>query len=133
MKVTIKPDKGFGKITFELDDYIANEILKLGEEFKVPIERILQIIIFSEFKKPSSSNIEKAEEEIKKLEKKVWNLEMEFAPLKFKAYNVTQENKLLAIEVSGLLAENVQLKRFLKMKIDRNVELRKIISYYMGV
>lgn len=80
MKVTIKPDKGFGKITFELDDYIANEILKLGEEFKVPIERILQIIIFSEFKKPSSSNIEKAEEEIKSWRRKFGILKWSLLP-----------------------------------------------------
>lgn len=53
-------------------------------------------------------------------------------PLKFKAYGLSEDNKLLAIELSGLLAENVQLKRFLGRRIEDTSELRKLIHYYIG-
>ncbi|AEC52271.1 hypothetical protein PNA2_1356 [Pyrococcus sp. NA2] len=132
MRIIIKPDKGFGRIKVELGKDVTREILRISEEFGIPIEEVIKLAILGEFKEPSS-NVDELEREVKELERKVWMLEKEFAPLKFKAYNLTQENKLLAIELSGLLAENVQLKRFLKRKVEYNKELRKIISYYMGI
>ena len=130
MKLIIKPDRGFGKIETELDDEIAGEINRLSERYGLPVERVIEIALTGEFRKPSG-NIEELEERARELEKQVWELEWEYAPLRFKAYGLSEDNKVLAIELSGLVAENSQLRRFLGMKPQRNLELRKLISYYL--
>ena len=130
MKLIIKPEKGFGKIDVDLDDEIAGEIKRLSERYGLPVERVIEIALTSEFRKPSG-NIEELEERARELEKQVWELEREYAPLRFKAYGLSEDNKVLAIELSGLVAENSQLRRFLGMKPERNLELRKLISYYL--
>ncbi len=130
MKLIIKPEKGFGKIDVELDDEIAGEINRLSERYGLPVERVIEIALTGEFRKPSG-NIEELEERARELEKQVWELEREYAPLRFKAYGLSEDNKVLAIELSGLVAENSQLRRFLGMKPERNLELRKLISYYL--
>ena len=130
MKLTIKPEKGFGKIEVELDEELAGEINRLSERYGVPVERVVEIALTGEFKEPSG-DLEELEERARELEKRVWELEREYAPLRFKAYGLSEDNKVLAIELSGLVAENSQLRRFLRMKPERNLELRKLISYYL--
>ncbi|ANF23564.1 hypothetical protein [Thermococcus piezophilus] len=120
MKLVIKPEKGFGKIELELGEELWSEIEGLSERYSVPPERVIEIALLGEFKEPGGE-----------LEEKVWELEKEYAPLRFKAYGVSEDNKLLAIELFGLIAENNQLKRFLRLKPERNLELRKLISYYL--
>ena len=130
MKLTIKPEKGFGKIELELDDELAGEIERLSERYGVPVERVIEIALTGEFREPAG-DLEELEERIRELERKVWKLEREYAPLRYKAYGLSEDNKVLAIELSGLIAENNQLKRFLRIKPERNLELRKLISYYL--
>ena len=130
MKLTIKPEKGFGKIEVELDDELAGEIERLSERYGVPVERVVEIAITGEFKEPAG-DIEELEERARELEKRVWGLEREYAPLRFKAYGLSEDNKVLAIELSGLLAENNGLRRFLGVKPEAKPELRKLISYYL--
>lgn len=120
VKLVIKPEKGFGKIELELGEELWSEIEGLSERYSVPPERVIEIALLGEFKEPGGE-----------LEEKVWELEKEYAPLRFKAYGVSEDNKLLAIELFGLIAENNQLKRFLRLKPERNLELRKLISYYL--
>ncbi len=130
MKLIIKPDKGFGKIEVEVDDELAGEINRLSERYGVPVERVIEIALTGEFREPLG-DLEELEGKVKELEEKTWELEREYAPLRFKAYGLSEDNKILAIELSGLVAENSQLRRFLRMTPGRNLELRKLISYYL--
>lgn len=130
MKLTIKPEKGFGRIEVELNEGLWGKIEELSEYYGVPVERVVEIALTGEFKEPEGES-EELEEKAKELEREVWRLEMEYAPLRYKAYCVSEDNKVLAIEVSGLIAENTQLRRFLKLPLNRNTELRKLISYYL--
>ncbi|USS40543.1 hypothetical protein NF865_09635 [Thermococcus aggregans] len=130
MKLIIRPEKGFGKIEVELPDELAEKIKKLSERYRVSERKVLEIILFRSFKEPET-DVETLENEVRELEKKVAKLEKEWAPLRYKAYGISEDNKILAIELSGLLAENSQLKRFLRKKIERNLELRKLIQYYL--
>ncbi|MDN5320147.1 MAG: hypothetical protein PWP49_567 [Thermococcaceae archaeon] len=130
MKLIIRPKKGLGKIEVELPDKLVEEINRLSERYAVDEKRILEIIISKSFREPKG-NVEVLENEVRELEKKVAKLEKEWAPLRYKAYGVSEDNKLLAIELNALLAENSQLKRFLGKKIERNLELRKLIQYYL--
>ena len=130
MKLIIKPEKGFGKIEVELDEDLVGEIMGMSERYGVSPEKIIEIALTGEFKE-SSGELEELERKVGELEEKTWELEKEYAPLRFKAYGLSEDNKVLAIELSGLIAENSQLKRFLGLKPKRNLELRKLISYYL--
>lgn len=130
MKLIIKPERGLGKIEMELDDELVSEIMGLSERYGVPVERIIEMALTGESRE-SSGELEVLESRVRELEEKVWRLEMEYAPLRFKAYGVSEDNKLLAIELSGLTAENSQLRRFLRMKVERKPELMELVSYYM--
>ncbi|WP_099211605.1 hypothetical protein [Thermococcus henrietii] len=129
MKLTIKPDRGFGKVEVELGELSA-EIEKLAERYGVPPERIIELALTGEFRE-SKGELEELERKAEELEKKVWELEKEYAPLRYKAYGLSEDNKILAIELSGLIAENNGLRRFLRLPPNRNIELRKLISYYL--
>jgi len=130
MKLIIKPEKGFGKIEVELDEDLVGEIMGMSERYGVSPEKIIEIALTGEFKE-SSGELEELERKVGELEERTWGLEKEYAPLRFKAYGISEDNKILAIELSGLIAENNQLKRFLGLKPKRNLELRKLISYYL--
>jgi len=130
MKIKIKPEKGFGKIEVEISEELWKAIERISEKYNKPPEKILQIIFRGEFKEPSEE-YNSLKEEINVLEKKVWELEKRWAPLRYKAYGLSEDNKILAIELSGLMAENFQLKRFLRKKVKPDFELRKLISYYI--
>ena len=130
MKLTSKPEKGLGKIEVELDDELAGEIKGLSERYGVPIEKVIEIALIGEFREPSGE-LEGLERKVRELEGRAWKLEKEYSSLRFKAYGLSEDNKILAIELSGLIAENSQLRRFLGMKPERNLELRKLISYYL--
>ncbi|WP_297535940.1 hypothetical protein [Thermococcus sp.] len=129
MKLTIKPDRGFGKVEVELGE-LSDEIEKLAERYSVPPERVIEIALAGEFRE-SKGELEELERKVEELEKKVWRLEREYAPLRYKAYGLSEDNKILAIELSGLIAENNGLRRFLRLPPNRNLELRKLISYYL--
>ncbi|ASJ07470.1 hypothetical protein [Thermococcus pacificus] len=130
MKLIIRPEKGLGKIEVELDDELTGEINRLSERYGVPAERVIEIALTGEFRE-SAGEIEELENKVKELEERTWELEREYAPLRFKAYGISEDNKILAIELSGLIAENNQLRRFLRLPLKGNPELRKLISYYM--
>ena len=130
MKLIIKPEKGFGKIEVELDDELAGEIERLSEMYGVSPERVIEIALIGEFREPEG-DLEELERKVKELERKVWELEKEYASLRYKAYGLSEDNKILAIELSGLIAENNQLRRLLRLPLHRDRELRKLISYYL--
>ncbi|RLF78512.1 hypothetical protein DRN34_01915 [Thermococci archaeon] len=130
MKLIIRPKRGFGKIEVELSNELAEKIKNLSKRYNVSEKKVLEIILSGSFKEPETDT-ETLENAVRELEKKVGRLEKEWAPLRYKAYGVSEDNKILAIELSGLLAENSQLKRFLRKKIERNPELRELIQYYL--
>ncbi|WP_457752859.1 hypothetical protein [Thermococcus sp.] len=130
MRLKIKPERGFGKIEVEINEDLWKKIKDLGEKYKVSEDCILRIMLTGEFRTPNE-DVHNLEKEVQELEKKVYELEKKWAPLRYKAYGVSEDNKILAIELSGLLAENTQLKRFLRKKVEPNFELRKLIEYYI--
>lgn len=130
MLLIIKPDKGFGKVEVEIPDELYSRVLELSEAYGVPPKRVFEIILTGEFKNPKR-DLKRLENKIRKLQRKTAELEKVWAPLRYKAYGVSEDNKILAIELSGLLAENIQLRRFLRKKVERNIELRRLIEYYI--
>ncbi|MEO2152149.1 MAG: hypothetical protein ABGW50_05780, partial [Thermococcus sp.] len=114
----------------EIDGALWAKVEKLAERYGVPPEGVVEIALIWEFRE-SKGELEELERKAEELEKRVWKLEKEYAPLRYKAYGLSEDNKILAIELSGLIAENNQLRRFLRLPLNRNIELRKLISYYL--
>ncbi|ASJ11025.1 hypothetical protein A3L12_06765 [Thermococcus sp. P6] len=130
MRLIVKPERGLGKIEVELSEETVAAIERLGRLYGVPPQRIVEMALRGEFKRPRGV-LKELERRVGELEERTWRLEKEYAPLRFRAYGLSEDNRLLAIELSGLLAENAQLRRFLGMKPERNVRLRRLISYYL--
>jgi len=130
VRLRVKPEKGFGKIEVEISDELWREVKGIGEKYNRSPEDVLKMILKGKFREPGGE-YNSLREEIRTLEKKVWELEKKWAPLRYKAYGVSEDNKLLAIELASLMAENFQLKRFLKKKTKASSELRRLISYYI--
>ncbi|NPA47984.1 MAG: hypothetical protein GXO14_05015 [Thermococci archaeon] len=130
MKLVIKPRKGLGRIEIDMSPEVWSRVRELSERYGVPPERIIEMALTGDFREPKG-DLKELERRVKELEERVWELEREYAPLKFKAYGLSEDNKLLAIELLGLLSENSQLRRFSGMKPKPNRELRRLISYYL--
>ncbi|MEM0161118.1 MAG: hypothetical protein QXV94_04730 [Thermoplasmata archaeon] len=59
-------------------------------------------------------------------------IESEIAGLKFEYFSILKDNQILAINLSGLLAENAQLKKKSGIsKIDENTDYLEIIDRYL--
>ncbi len=59
MKLIIKPEKGLGKIEVELSEEVwGGEIKRLSERYGVPPERVIEITLTSEFRKPRGGDLE---------------------------------------------------------------------------
>ncbi len=130
MRLMVKPEKGLGKIEVELSREAWEGIKEIAERYAVPVERVVEMALTGNFREPNG-DLKELEMKLKELEEAVWRLEREYAPLRFKAYCLSEDNKLIAIELLGLVAENGQLRRFLGMIPERNIELRRLISYYL--
>ncbi len=130
MKVVIKPERGIRKISVNIRDDLWRRIEDMSRKYGVEPEYILKLALIGDFRE-TSKDIEELEKKVRELEKQVWKLETEYSPLRFKAYGVSEDNKLLAIRLLGAISENNQLRRFLGMKPEARKELRKLISYYL--
>jgi len=130
MKLIIKPNRGFGKIEVEVTEELWREIERLGEGYGVSPEGIIEMALAGQFGEPEGV-LEELERKAEELEREAWRIEKKYASLRYKAYGLSEDNKVLAIELSGLIAENNQLRRFLRLPLNRNPELRKLISYYL--
>ena len=93
MKLVIKPKKGFGKIEVEIPQELVEKIVKLSEHYRVTKEKILEIAISENFKEPKG-DLKALENSVEELKKKVGILEKEWAPLRYKAYGVSEDSEL---------------------------------------
>jgi len=93
VKLVIKPKKGFGKIEVEIPQELVEKIVKLSEHYRVTKEKILEIAISENFKEPKG-DLKALENSVEELKKKVGILEKEWAPLRYKAYGVSEDSEL---------------------------------------
>jgi len=134
MKVVVRGPSRWKKVTFKVPDDVFERIKTLADEYGFRLEEVLRIILIDGFTEESvnKEELKKVEEEIKGLERQLYELEGKWSPMKFKTYYVALDNQNLAIQLSGMLAENKRLRKQLGLpEVDRE-ELEKLIHYYMG-
>lgn len=98
MKVTFKKNR-FTKVTIELPDYA----LKLCHELGFSVEEILREIFIkgnTEFEGHSEDEIKELEKKINEVEKRLYELEGSWSSLRFKLFQISSDNRNLAIQIS---------------------------------
>jgi len=134
MKVVVRSDSKWKKVVFNVPDDVFNEIEKNAEEYGFRMDEVLKIILIDGYVEGDvkKEELKELEEEIKTLEKLLYQLEGKWSPLKFKTYYIALDNQNLAIQLSGMLAENKRLRKQLGLPLVNRKELEELIHYYMG-
>ncbi|NJD99655.1 hypothetical protein E3E26_07650 [Thermococcus sp. LS1] len=136
MKITVKPRRGWRRVTFRVPDETLERIEELCERYGFRLEEAIRIILLHGYVDDGvdadEEAFEKLEKEIDALEKELYELEGKWSPLKFRSYYIALDNQNLGIQLSGMIAENKRLRKVLG-KEERNFsEVEKLIHYYMA-
>ncbi len=133
MKIVIKPEVGWKKVVFKIPDNQFGKIKKLGGKYGFRIDKLLRIILIGGFiDYQDNSNFQDLEREIESLERKLYELEGKWSPLKFRTYYLAMDDQNLAIQISGLIAENKRLRKILGKPERDYSKIEELIHYYMG-
>ena len=122
----------FKKRIFKINKDTQTLIRRISEEYKLSEDEIIRMSINNE-KVPQSGDAKKIEslkKEIDELNKRMFILEGEWSAMRYKAHTLANDNKMLAVVLTGLLSQNKTLRRQLGLKIEYN-ELRELIDYYL--
>ncbi len=136
MKITVRPEKGWGRATFKIPDEVFEDIKALCARYKFRIDEALRIILVHGYieKSPQVSEGEFAslERQIEALKGRLYELEGKWSPLKFRTYYLAMDNQNLAIQLSGMLAENRRLRERLGLPPQEHPEVEEKIHYYLN-
>ena len=131
IEITIK--SGFlKKRKFIIKEETQTLIKRISEEYKLSENEIIEMAMNNENPQRSGDggNIETLKKEIDELEKRMFILEGEWSAIRYKAHTLANDNKMLAVVLTGLLSQNKTLRRQLGLKIEYD-ELRKLVEYYL--
>ncbi|NJE84264.1 hypothetical protein E3E23_00170 [Thermococcus sp. CX2] len=136
MKITVKPRRGWRRITFRVQDETLERIEELCERYGFRLEEAIRIILLHGYVDDEvdadEEAFEKLEKEIDALEKELYELEGKWSPLKFRSYYIALDNQNLGIQLSGMIAENKRLREMLGKEERDFSEVEKLIHYYMA-
>ena len=132
MRIVVKPERGWRGITFNVPDETFERIEGLAERYKFRLDEVLRIILLHGYTEGIEGDIEALEREIDELERKLYRVEGDWSPLKFRAYYIAMDNQNLAIQLSGMLAENRRLRKQLGLPFETNQEVEEKIHYYLN-
>ncbi|ASJ11243.1 hypothetical protein A3L12_08025 [Thermococcus sp. P6] len=132
MRIIVRPKRGWRKVVFNIDDGTFRRIELIGHKYGFRVDEIIRILIKGEFlTKREEHDVEMLMEEIKRLERELYEIEGSWAPLKFSSFEIAKDNQNLAIQLSGLIAENKRLRRMLNKGERDYSDIEELIRYYM--
>ena len=135
MKIVVRARGSWRKVVFKIPDEVWERIEETCREHGFRIDEALRIILLDGYidgEKPSEEDIKAVEERIKALEKELYELEGKWSPLRFKMYYSALDNQNLAIQVSGMIAENKRLRKILGLPERDFSKAEELIRYYMS-
>ena len=135
MKVVVRARGSWRKVTFKIPGEVWGRIEDICREHGFRVEEALRIILldgYIEGKRPSAEEIKAVEERIRTLEKELYELEGRWSPLRFKMYYSALDNQNLAIQLSGMIAENKRLRKTLGLPPRDYGEVEEKIHYYLN-
>ncbi|ASJ16957.1 hypothetical protein A3L04_07655 [Thermococcus chitonophagus] len=123
MKVVFKASR-WNKVSIDVPEKALKMIEKSDFELIEVIKAICNGELENEF---LNDNFEK----IEKLEKELFELEGRWSSIRFKAYQLALDNKNLAIQLSGMIAENARLRKMLGLEEGDYREAKELIKRYL--
>ncbi|ANF23478.1 hypothetical protein [Thermococcus piezophilus] len=136
MKITVKPRRGWRRVTFRIPDETLKRIEELCERYGFRPEEAIRIILLQGYVNDGvdadEEAFEKLEKDIDALEKELYELEGKWSPLKFRSYYIALDNQNLGIQLSGMMAENKRLRKLLGKEGRDFSEVEELIHYYMA-
>jgi hypothetical protein len=116
MKITVRSRGTWRKVTFKIPDETFERIEKISKRYGFRTDETIRIILlygYLEGNNESEETFKELEDEISKLERELYQLEGKWSPLKFTTYYLAMDNQNLAIQLSGMMAENKRLRKML--------------------
>ncbi|ASJ03091.1 hypothetical protein A3L09_07405 [Thermococcus profundus] len=135
MKITVRPSRGWRKVVFKISDKTFERIERLSKRYGFRTDEALRIILLHGYVERGEGNegvFRELEEEISELERELYELEGKWSPLKFKTYYLAMDNQNLAIQLSGMIAENRRLRKMLGKPERDFSEVEGLIHYYLS-
>lgn len=136
MKIKVRPKKGRRGITFKIPDDTFEKIGELCDRYGFRVEEAIRIILLHGYleddPRANEETFERLREEISQLKKELYELEGKLSPLKFKTYYIAIDNQNLAIQLSGMIAENKRLRERLGLPKRDYSEVEEKIRYYLN-
>ncbi len=136
MKIKVRPKKGRRGITFKIPDDTFEKIGELCDRYGFRVEEAIRIILLHGYleddPRANEETFERLREEISQLKKELYELEGKWSPLKFKTYYIAIDNQNLAIQLSGMIAENKRLRERLGLPKRDYSEVEEKIRYYLN-
>jgi len=135
MKVLVRARGSWRKVSFKVPDDVWERIVETCERYGFRVDEALRIIPLDGYldgPTPSDEELEELGRRIDELEKELYELEGRWSPLRFKMYYSALDNENLAIQVSGLIAENKRLRRMLGLPERNYDEVERLVHYYLN-
>ncbi|MCD6524171.1 MAG: hypothetical protein J7K48_04140 [Thermococcus sp.] len=136
MKIKVRPKRSRRGITFKIPDDTFEKIGELCDRYGFRVEEAIRIILLHGYleddPRTNEETFERLREEISQLKKELYELEGKWSPLKFKTYYIAIDNQNLAIQLSGMIAENKRLRERLGLPKRDYGEVEEKIRYYLN-
>jgi len=135
MKVVVRARGSWRKVSFKVPDEVWERIEELCRRHGFRTEEALRIILLDGYLDgpvPSEAELEELKKRIDELEEELYALEGRWSPLRFKMYYSALDNQNLAIQVSGMIAENRRLRKMLGLPQRDFSRAEELIRYYMS-
>ncbi|AJC70968.1 hypothetical protein X802_01295 [Thermococcus guaymasensis DSM 11113] len=136
MKIKVRPKRSRRGITFKIPDDTFEKIGELCDRYGFREEEAIRIILLHGYleddPRANEETFERLREEISQLKKELYELEGKWSPLKFKTYYIAIDNQNLAIQLSGMIAENKRLRERLGLPKRDYGEVEEKIRYYLN-
>ncbi|WP_297534813.1 hypothetical protein [Thermococcus sp.] len=135
MKVVVRARGSWRKVTFKVPDEVWERIKEVCKKHGFRVDEALRIILLDGYidgQTPDDDEIERIKKRIDELEKELYELEGKWSPLRFKMYYSALDNQNLAIQLSGMIAENKRLRKMLGLPQRDFSKAEELIRYYMS-
>lgn len=136
MKITVRPKRGWRRVTFRIPDETFEKIGELCERYGFRVDEALRIILLHGYldddPEANETTFKKLQEDIGRLSAELYELEGKWSPLKFRSYYLAMDDQNLAIQLSAMIAENKRLRERLGLPQKDYGEVEEKIHYYLN-